>query len=350
MGGNALFNRTLRTGGTLYLDDGRPLPGEIGRTIRNLREVLPGTFSNVPAAFAMLADELEADPEFCRQFFANLESMSYASAGLPDELWHRIQRLAVQATGMRVPFTSAYGSTETAPMITSLYWVEEGAGLIGLPPPGVALKLVPLADGRHEIRVRGPNVTPGYYREPELTRQAFDAEGFYCMGDAARFVDPQQPLRGLRFAGRVKEDFKLQTGTWVAAGPLRSAVLESVAPLLQDLVLTGHDRAYLGVLAWPSLPACRKLLQAPQASLAEVLVAPQLRAALAAGLARHNAAHSGSSQRIARLLLLAEPPSAAQGETNEKAYINPAAVLARRQDQVQQLYAEPPGPEVLVMA
>ncbi len=341
MGGNALFNRNMRLGGTLYLDDGRPLPGEFARTIRNLREVLPSTFSNVPAAFAMLADELEADPEFNRAFFGNLETLSYAAAALPDELWHRIQRLAVQATGMRVPFTSGYGSTETAPMITTLYWIAEGSSLIGLPAPGVEVKLAPVADGRYELRARGANVTPGYYGQPELTAQAFDDEGFYCMGDAARFVDDADPRQGLFFAGRVKEDFKLMTGTWVAAGPLRAAVLDALAPLAQDLVITGHDRAWLGALVWPSLPAARRLLGDPKATPAQAAASPAVRTAIAAGIARHNAANPASSTRIARVLLLAEPPSTEDGEINEKAYINQSAVLNRRQPLVTQLYAEP---------
>ncbi len=350
MGGNALFNRNMRLGGTLYLDDGRPLPGEFQRTIRNLRDVLPSSFSNVPAAFAMLADELDADPAFNRAFFGNLETLSYAAAALPDELWHRIQRLAVQATGMRVPFTSGYGSTETAPMITTLYWIAEGASLIGLPAPGVEVKLAPVADGRYELRARGPNVTPGYYGQPELTAQAFDDEGFYCMGDAARFVDDADPTQGLFFAGRVKEDFKLLTGTWVAAGPLRAAVLESLAPLAQDLVITGHDRSWLGAMVWPSLPACRRLLGDPQATPAQVAQAPAVRAAIAAGLARHNAAHPGSSTRIARALLLAEPPSVEDGEINEKAYINQSAVLARRKHLLAQLHADPVPDGVLLPA
>ncbi len=349
MGGNALFNRNMRLGGTLYLDDGKPLPGEFDRTIANLREVLPTTFSNVPVAFGMLVDALEEDPAFARAFFERLESMSYAAAALPDELWHRLQALAVQATGMRVPFTAGYGSTETAPMITTLYWIAEGAGLIGLPPPGVELKLVPVLDGRYEIRVRGENVTPGYYADPEATAEAFDEEGYYRMGDAARFVDPANPVQGLRFAGRVKEDFKLLTGTWVAVGPLRGAVLEATAPLLQDVVVTGHDRMQLGLLAWPQLAVCRKRMGAPAASPAEVAASPVVREAVAQALARYNAAHPASSTRIARVMLLAEPPSSADGEINEKAYINQAAVLARRADRVQQLYAAEPSSEVIVL-
>ncbi|MGB3069024.1 MAG: AMP-binding protein [Ottowia sp.] len=348
MGGNALFNRNMRLGGTLYLDDGRPLPGEFQRTIRNLREVLPSTFSNVPAAFAMLADELEADPAFNRAFFGNLEALSYAAAALPDELWHRIQRLAVQGSGMRVPFTSGYGSTETAPMITTLYWIAEGASLIGLPAPGVEVKLAPVADGRYELRARGPNVTPGYYGQPELTAQAFDEEGFFCMGDAARFVNASDPSQGLFFAGRVKEDFKLLTGTWVATGPLRAAVLDALAPLVQDLVITGHDKPWLGALIWPSLQACRRLMGEPQASLAQAAASPAVRAAMAAGLARHNRTYSGSSTRMLRALLLTEPPSTEDGEINEKAYVNQSAVLSRRQDLVAQLYAEPLADGVLL--
>ncbi|MDM0021903.1 feruloyl-CoA synthase [Variovorax saccharolyticus] len=350
MGGNALFNRNMRLGGTLYLDDGRPLPGEFERTIANLREVLPATFSNVPAAFGMLADALEADDDFNRRFFAGLESLSYAAAALPDALLNRIQRLSVRATGMRIPFTSGYGSTETAPMITMLYWVSEGSNLIGLPAPGVEIKLAPVAASRYEVRVRGPNVTPGYYRQPDLSAQAFDDEGFYCMGDAARLVDPADPLQGLMFAGRVKEDFKLQSGTWVATGPLRAAVLHATAPMLQDMVIAGHDRDTLGALAWPNLPACRALMGQPKAGLADIAASRVVQESIAAALARHNAANPASSLRIARLMLLTEPASAEDGEINDKAYINAATVLARRSALIDALYASTPSTGVVLPA
>ncbi len=347
MGGNALFNRNMRLGGTLYIDDGRPVPGRFDRTIANLREVLPTTFSNVPAAFAMLADVLEADDDFNRAFFTPLQSLSYAAAALPDALWHRIQRLAVRATGMRVPFTAGYGCTETAPMVTSLYWIAEGAGLIGLPTAGVELKLCPLDGERYELRARGPSVTPGYYRQSALTAQAFDGEGFYCMGDAARFVDAADPAQGLRFAGRIQEDFKLSTGTWVAVGPLRAAVLQATAPWLREVVVTGHGTDRLCLLAWPDVAACRRLVGDASAAVPVFSANEAVRTTLLQALQAYNATHPGSSTRVTRLLLLDEPASLQDGEINEKGYVNQAYVLARRSALVDALQSESPPPAVL---
>ncbi len=334
MGGNALVNRALRLGGTLHIDDGRPTPDGFARTIENLREVSPTSFANVPAAFAMLADAMERDDDLRERFFRRLESLSYAAASLPNELWQRLQRLAVASTGMRIPFTSGYGATETAPLVSSLYWITQESGVIGLPPPGIELKLVPAHGDRYELRVRGGTVTPGYYRQPELTRQAFDDEGFYGMGDAVSFVDPQDPLQGLRFAGRVKEDFKLATGTWVATTALRMNVLDATMPCLRDVVIAGHDRSHLALLAWPN-PA-----QAADPGLAE---------RVAQALRLYNASHPGSSTRIARFLLLEEPADMDAGEITDKGYVNQGAVLARRAALVEALYADPPAAGVTVL-
>ena len=352
MAGNAMFNRNLRLGGNYYIDNGRPLPGEYEKTIDNLREISPSSFSNVPAAYAMLADAMERDDSLRDTFFRNLGTMGYAAANMPGELWERLQTLAERATGMRIPVTSGYGSTETSPGLISLHWIAEGGGILGLPLPGAEIKLVPLADGRYEIRARGPNVTPGYYRNPDATAAAFDEEGFYKMGDAARFVDDNDAVKGLRFAGRVAEDFKLLTGTWVAAGPLRAAVIGAAMPLVRDGVITGADRAFLGLMAWPNVPACRDLLgsEAPGLSDRDVIRQPKVKQAVGAAIDRYNARSRGSSTRIARVVLLDEPPSVDANEITDKGYINQSAALLRRALDVRRLYAEVPDEDVIVLA
>jgi len=229
---------------------------------------------------------------------------------------------------------SAWGSTETAPMATTVHWKIERAGVIGLPAPGTQLKLVP-SGPKLEIRVKGPNVTPGYFRRPDLTQAAFDADGFYRIGDAVKFLDPDDPTQGLVFDGRVAEDFKLDSGTWVHVGGVRVAALAASAPLLQDAVVTGHDRAFIGLLAWPNAAAG--------------LSPDALRAQLAKKLAAYNRSAGGSSQRIERVIVLAEPPSIDANEITDKGYVNQRATLERRAAQVAALYAEPPGPEVIVI-
>jgi feruloyl-CoA synthase len=348
MAGNAGFNGLLRQGGTMYLDDGRPLPGEYDKTIANLREISPTTFSTAPAAFAMLADALEADDALAESFFLRLGSLGYGGASLPDEVFHRFQKLAVKTTGMRVPFLCGWGSTETAPVATTLWWAIDGSGNIGLPIPGCEIKLVPAAEGRYELRVRGPNITPGYLKRPDLTAAAFDEEGFYRIGDTARFVDPADPAQGLRFTGRATEDFKLLTATWVATGPLRLAVLDAASPLLRDVVITGHDRDFVGVLAWPNLAGCMELLGDRTGAPADLMRAPELVAALRQALARHNARNPGSSTRIARAILMAEPPSIEANEITDKGYVNQSATLARRAALVERLYAVTPDQDVIV--
>lgn len=351
MAGNAAFNRILRLGGTLHIDDGRPLPGEYDKTIANLREIRPTAFGTAPAAFAMLADALEADDALARAFFSRLTSLGYGGASLPDEVFHRFQRLAIKHTGMRVPFLCGWGSTETAPAATQLWWAIEGSGNIGLPIPGCEIKMVPAAEGRYELRVRGPHVTPGYLKRPDLTDAAFDEERFYKIGDTARFIDEAEPAKGLRFTGRATEDFKLLTATWVATGPLRLAILDAASPLLRDVVITGHDRDFVGVLAWPNLAGCKELLGAAAhgMSAADLVRAPRLVQALREALSRHNANNRGSSTRVARAILMAEPPSIEANEITDKGYVNQSATLARRAALVERIYASTPGEEVIVI-
>ncbi len=349
-GGNHDFNMVLHHGGTLYIDDGKPAPGLVERTVKNLAEISPTIYFNVPVGFAMLLPFLEEDEALRNNFFKDLQLIFYAGAALPQDLWERLEQVAIQATGRKVMMTSSWGATETAPAATSAHFPLERSGVIGVPLPGVRLKMLP-NDDSYELRVKGPSVTPGYFRRPDLTAEAFDEEGYYKIGDAGRFVDPADPARGIVFSGRVAEDFKLITGTFVRVGMLRVAVLEAAAPLLQFALITGHDREYVGILGWPNPAACRKLCPdlAPDAPLETVLQRPEIRARLHQALDRYNAEQQGSSTRIARIMLMTEPPNSDANEITDKGYINQRASLQRRQDLVEQLYAEPPGPEVILL-
>jgi feruloyl-CoA synthase len=349
MGGNAVFNPLLVDGGTLYIDDGRPLPGQLEETIRNLREVSPTIYSNVPAGYAALAAAMEKDDALCRSFFKNLSMMSYGGARLPDDLYDRMQALAVKTTGERIVFYTGWGSTETAPTATGTYWDTERVGLIGLPFPGVELKMVPCGS-KYELRLRGINVTPGYFGQPELTKKAFDEEGFYCIGDAGMFVDPDDPVAGIVFAGRVVEDFKLTTGTFVHVGSLRTDAIAAATPVVHDALVAGQDRPFIGLLAWPNLHACRQMSGNPDASFADVVKHPAVIACLKRGLEAHNKSVAGvSSMRVARALLMIEPPSIDGNELTDKGYINQRAGLERRANLVERLYADRPGEDVIVL-
>ena len=349
MGGNALFNPVLIEGGTLYIDDGRPVPGQIEETLRNLREVSPTYYANVPAGYAALAAAMEKDDALCRGFFKNLGLMAYGGARLPDDLYDRMQALAVKATGERLVFYTGWGSTETAPTATGTYWDTERVGLIGLPFPGVELKMVPVGT-KYELRLRGVNVTPGYFGRPDLTEAAFDEEGFYCIGDAGVFVDPADPVQGIIFAGRVVEDFKLTTGTFVHVGSLRTDAIAAATPVVQDALVAGQDRPFVGLLAWPNLHACRQIVDNPDASYEEVVKHPAVIACLKQGLQAHNASTSGaSSMRVARAMLMVEPASIDGNELTDKGYINQRAGLERRAALVEMLYADHPGEDVIIL-
>jgi feruloyl-CoA synthase len=348
MGGNAAFHPILVDGGTLYIDDGRPMPGQLEETIRNLREVSPTYYANVPAGYAALAAAMEKDDALCRSFFRNLGIMAYGGARLPDDLYDRMQALAVKTTGERIVFYTGWGSTETAPTSTGTYWDTERVGLIGLPFPGVELKLVPCGS-KYELRLRGVNVTPGYFGQPDLTRKMFDEEGFYCIGDAGVFVDDSNPLQGIIFAGRVVEDFKLTTGTFVHVGSLRTDAIAAATPVVHDALVAGQDREFIGLLAWPNLHACRQIVGNPDATFDDVVKHPDVLACLKHGLEAHNASATGSSMRIARAMLMAEPPSIDGNELTDKGYINQRAGLERRAALVEKLYADKPGDDVIVL-
>lgn len=334
-GGNHNFNMVLRQGGRLYIDDGKPAPGMVEKTIANLREVSPTIYFNVPAGYAMLIPHLEKDEDLCRRFFKDLKMIFYAGAALPPDLWARLEALSIKTLGRRVTMTSSWGSTETAPLATAAHFPIERAGVIGVPVPGVQLKFVPNG-AKFEIRVRGPNVTPGYLGDPEQTKTAFDEDGFYCIGDACKLADPDDPGKGIVFDGRIAEDFKLTTGTWVHVGGVRVAAIAACSPLLQDAVVTGHDAAYIGLLAWPS-------------AAAKEMPADELARQIAAKLAAHNAAQGGSSLKVRRVVLLSEPPSIDANEITDKGYINQRATLERRHADVKRLYAEPAGEGVIVV-
>src|SRR6266851_4734404 len=331
MCGNATFQGNLAEGGTTYIDDGKPLPGLFEETLRNLREVSPTYFANVPAGYAMLATALEKDDSLAKRFFKNLNSLAYGGATLPSDLYERMEMLAVKHTGYRLPFVTGWGSTETAPTATTVHWASERVGLIGLPFPGVQLKLVPTAEeGRYELRLKSVIVTPGYHRRPDLTAEMFDEEGFYKIGDAGRFVDPADPSWGLIFDGRVVEDFKLLSGTFVLVGTLRTTAIAAATPVLQDAVICGHDRAYVGLLGFPNIAACRRLAddEGARLTVAELLAHPAVAGALRDGLARMNAECKGSSMQVRRALLMADPPSVDGHEITDKGYINQRATLA----------------------
>ena len=349
MGGNAAFHPVLVDGGTLYIDDGRPMPGMIEETLRNLREISPTYYANVPAGYAALASAMEKDDALCRSFFKNLSLMAYGGARLPDDLYERMQTLAVRASGERIVFYTGWGSTETAPTSTGTYWDTERVGLIGLPFPGVELKMVPVGL-KYELRLRGVNVTPGYFGRPDLTQAAFDEEGFYCIGDAGVFVDASDPLQGIIFAGRVVEDFKLTTGTFVHVGSLRTDAIAAATPVVQDALVAGQDRPYVGLLAWPNLHACRQIVGNPEASYEDVVRHPDVLACLKQGLQAHNKSTEGaSSMRVARAMLMTEPASIDGNELTDKGYINQRAGLERRAALVERLYAERPGEDVIVL-
>jgi feruloyl-CoA synthase len=348
-GGNSNFNLVLSHGGTFYLDHGRPLPGRLDPTLESLREVAPTVYFNVPRGYEVLLPHLERDAALRARFFSRLRFLFYAAAALPHPVWERLERMSISERGERVPMISAWGSTETAPMATVVHFPIERAGVIGLPGPGCELKLAPV-EGKLEARVRGPNVTPGYWKRPDATAAAFDEEGFYRSGDAVRFVDPSRPEKGLAFDGRLSENFKLTSGTWVRVGALRLRALAALAPVAQDVVVAGADRDEVRLLVFPDVAACRALATdlGPEAALDEVLAHPEVRSRLRAGLGALRAEGGGSSTFATRALFLEEPPSIDAGEITDKGYVNQRAVLANRAARVEALYG-PAGSEPLLV-
>ena len=332
-GANHNFNMVLAHGGSLTIDDGRPAPGLIDKTVRNLREVKPNFYFNVPRGFDMLLPYLEQDETFARDFFERLEGVFYAGAALPQSLWERLEGVARRVRERPLWFTSSWGATETAPALTSVHWRIQRAGCIGAPLPGVEIKFVPNG-GKLEMRVRGPNVFPGYRDAPELTQQAFDDEGYYRIGDAGRLVDETHPEFGVMFDGRVAEDFKLMSGTWVSVGTLRLRAISALSPLAADVVVTGHDREQIGLLVFASPQAAAMSADDKTKRLRDALLAM-------------GASGGGSSQTPTRAMLLTEPPNADAGEITDKGYLNQRRVLERRAADVLTLYAPVADPRVV---
>ncbi len=329
-GANHNFNLVLRNGGTLYVDGGKPAQGLFSTSLANLRSVMPTVYFNVPRGFDMLIAALRGDDELRRRFFGEVKFAFYAGAALPQNLWDALEELSVKTSGRALPMVSAWGSTETSPLATDCHFQATRSGNIGVPIPGTELKLVPSGD-KLEVRVRGPNVTPGYWKAPELTAQAFDSDGFYLIGDAVTFADPDRPELGLFFDGRVAEDFKLNSGTWVSVGTLRVAGISALAPLAQDIVVTGHGGDAVRFLVFPNVAACRAHADLPDgADAKDVIGHDKVRVAIAQGLAKLKAQSGNSSGHATRALLLAEPASVDGGEITDKGYINQRAVLTRR--------------------
>ncbi|MGY4328102.1 feruloyl-CoA synthase [Bradyrhizobium sp. LB7.2] len=342
-GANHNFNLVLRNGGSLYIDGGKPAPGLFATSLANLKSVMPTVYFNVPRGFDMLIAALRGDEALCRRFFGEVKFAFYAGAALPQNLWDAIEELSVKTVGRAIPMVSAWGSTETSPLATDCHFLAERSGNIGVPIPGTELKLV-ISGDKLEVRVRGPNVTPGYWKAPELTRQAFDEEGFYLIGDAVKFADAGRPERGLFFDGRVAEDFKLNSGTWVNVGTLRVAGIAALAPLAQDIIVTGHGGDEVRFLVFPNIAACRVHAGLPETAGAnDVLAHEKVRAAIARGLAKLRQQGANSSGHATRALLLAEPPSVDGGEITDKGYINQRAVLTLRAKALARLNDDAPG-------
>jgi feruloyl-CoA synthase len=348
-GGNHNFNLILAHGGTLYLDAGKAAPGLFDTTIANLREVSPTLYLNVPRAFDMLIPVLRSDPLLRKKFFARLQVIFYAAAALPQHLWAALEEISVQERGYVVPMVTAWGSTETSPLATDCHYPAQRSGVIGLPVPGVSLKLVPNGE-KLEVRVKGPNVMPGYFKQPDLSARAFDEEGYYRIGDAVRFVDPEAPQLGLVFDGRVAEDFKLSSGTWVSVGSLRLSAIEKMAPLAQDAVVTGHERDEICLLVFPNVAACRQLAGLPaDVPVAQVLAHPKIREHVRQALAAGMRSGTGSSTYAVRAMLMEQPAAVDAHEITDKGYMNQGAVLKNRDDLVARLYAGNEDPAVICL-
>lgn len=343
-GSNVNFNGALWNGSTFWIDGGKPTPALFAQTIRNIQDCSPSVFGTAPIALSMLAEAMEEDDVILNAFFKNMRSIGYGGATLSDDLYDRLQALSIKATGQRIPIVTMYGATETQG-ITVVHWEVERVGLVGLPLPGTTLKLVPNGE-KLEVRVKGPTVMPGYHNDPQKNAEVFDEEGFYCLGDAVKFVDEANPNKGLIFDGRVGEDFKLSSGTWVSVGTLRPDFVAACSPLIFDAIICGQDKDFATALVWPSMATAEQYAKAagdPQKGLA-ALTADLTRKAVA-----FNASEQGSSRRIKRLRVMTEPPSIDAGEITDKGYVNQRLVISRRADLVQSLYESPLSEAVIAL-
>jgi feruloyl-CoA synthase len=342
-GGNHDVGLVLHNGGTMYIDGGKPLPGAIDETVRNLREIAPTWYFTVPKGYEALLPFFRADAGLRENFFSRLKVLWFAGAGLAQHVFDEWKEMAHRTCGEDILFLTGLGSTETAPYAFGRMWDAQNATNIGLPPPGLDVKLVPLTDDKYEARLRGPSIMPGYWREPKLTAEAFDGEGFYKLGDALRFADLAAPEKGLLFEGRIAEDFKLATGTWVGVGPLRVAFIAHCAPYVKDVVIAGADRGVIAVLIFPDLDACRRLAPdlAKDATAADIVTHEGVRREFRSRLDGFAKQATGSSNRIVRAVLLDTPPSLDVGEATDKGSINQRMVLKTRAALVGELYGAP---------
>ena len=348
-GGNHNIGLTLFNGGSMYLDEGKPTPGGIAETVRNLREIAPTVYFNVPKGYESLLPYFREDKALRSKFFSRLHAMFFSGAALSAHVWNALDEVAVEATGWRVPMLTGLGATETAPFFMCVTPETSRSGHVGLPVPGNEAKLVP-DNGKLEVLARGPNVMPGYWREPTMTAKAFDEEGFYKFGDALKPVDPQDLTAGFDFDGRITEDFKLGSGTWVSVGPLRARFVAACAPLVRDVVITGINRDQLGALAILDLDGCRAINPAlPPHDLAAAAADPQVQAAFRSRLAALAETSTGSSTRIARAVLLGTPLSIDNSEVTDKGSVNQRAVLEHRADLVERLYSDPVSCHAIVL-
>lgn len=340
--GNKVFNMAIYNGGSYYIDDGRPSAALIGKTIRNLQEIAPTWYFNVPLGYQFLLDEMERDDALADHFFSRLRMLMYAGAGMSQPVWDRLSAMAARKVPGGLPIVSGLGSTETGPF--ALYYADrkQGPGNIGIPAAGVTLKLVPQGD-RLEARLKSPSITPGYWRNPALSAAAFDDEGFYCLGDALRYAVPGQPDEGFLFDGRLAENFKLATGTWVAVGALRAALVDVLDGLASDAVIAGEEKDDLRALLVPNLARLRDLAGAPDAGIAALAVHPAVQAALADRLSAHARAAHGSASRVVAAAFLQDPLSFDRGEVTDKGSVNQRAVLRQRGAEAAALYQAGPG-------
>jgi feruloyl-CoA synthase len=347
-GGNHNFGLVIYNGGSFYIDEGRPTPKGIEATARNLREIATTAYFNVPKGFEELAPRLAADRSLRDIFFSRLNMNFFAGAGLAQHVWDAIDAASVEALGARVLMMTGLGSTETGPFALACAPEHCQSGYLGLPVPGVELKLTPV-EGKLEARVRGPAITKGYWRDPAATAKAFDEEGWYRMGDALKFIDEADRAKGFKFDGRIAEDFKLSTGTWVSVGPLRAKIIGHFAPLVRDVVIAGLNRDDIAILAFPDIDGCRALCGdlSDANDLRAILSHPRLVEEIRRRLVELAATATGSSNRVQRLILLEEPPSLDRGEITDKGSINQRAALSARAALVEELYARPRSPRVI---
>lgn len=339
LGANAILHMVLHRGGTLYIDAGQPVPGRFVETVRNLAEVATTYHNMVPAGWGLFVGELERDDALAAKFFETVRVLQYGGASMAQSILDRVQAVAVRTVGERITFAAGYGATETGPTACNIHWLNARSGMVGLPTPGTTVKLVPAGDGgKFEIRVKGPQVSPGYLDQTEATEQAFDEDGFYRLGDAARLADPEDPSAGLVFDGRLVENFKLASGTFVAAGALRVAAVSAIGGVVSDAVVCGEGQDGVGLMLFLDAKACER--HGDRAAV---------EAAIVEGLSRMNAAAKGGGGKVLRALILDGAPDAASGELTDKGYINQALARDRRPKELERLFAATPDAGILVL-